>query len=75
MSFTDLGKGSKIIETSAKMYVQWVDAIREVTEELDAPPQGKENSIECSQRCILISNNVYGTSHIHRIFLGYDSTL
>lgn len=32
MNFTDLGKGGEIIEAPAKMYVQWVDAIKEVTE-------------------------------------------
>lgn len=35
MNFTDLGKGGEIVESSAKMYVQRVDAIKEVTEGLD----------------------------------------
>ena len=54
MNFTDLGKGGEIIEASAKMCVQWADAIKEVTEGLDAPKLGKEDSIESSQRYVLV---------------------
>lgn len=54
MNFSDLGKGGEIIEAPAKMYVQWVDAIKEVTEGLDTPKLGKEESTENGQRYVLI---------------------
>lgn len=37
------------MEALAEMYAQWVDAIKEVTEGLDAPKLGKEDSLE--RRC------------------------
>jgi len=54
MNFTVLGKGGESMKASAKMYVQWADAIKEVIEGLGAPKLGKEDYTESSQRYVLI---------------------